>query len=78
MHFFRAGCPHHLDDLSACGAANNRVIDKDDAFSLKQFFYRMQFYLHTEIADPRFGFDEGAADVMIADQSEGKWNARFL
>ena len=68
MHFFRAGLPYHANDLAAGGAAHDGVVDEHDPFALEYIAHRIQFELHTEVAYPLLGLNEGTADVVVADQ----------
>jgi hypothetical protein len=69
---------HHLDDLAAGRAAHNRVVDEHHALTLEQAAHRVQFHLHTEVADRLCRLDEGAADVVVADEPHSHRHARLL
>ena len=68
MHFAGAGASDHADNLAAGGAANEGIVDQHDALALQQVPHRIQLQLDAEIADRLRRLDEGAADVVIADQ----------
>ena len=65
-----AGGADHLDDLAAGGAADDGVVDQDDALALDDAAVGGVFELHAEVADAVGGFDEGAADIVVADDAE--------
>src|SRR4051812_4734430 len=72
VDFFRSRAAHHANDLAASRAAHDGVVDQDDALSFEQAAYRVQLQLHPEVTHRLLGFDEGAAYVVVADQSETK------
>ena len=75
MHFFRAGVANHAHDLPAGGAAHDRIVDQHHALAFEQRAHRIQLQLHAEVAHALAGLDEGAPDVVVADQGEAKRNA---
>src|SRR6266496_2015709 len=70
VDFAGAGGAYHADDLAAGGAADNRIIDEDDALAIEHAAHRIQLELHAEIADALLGLDEGAPDVVAADKAD--------
>ena len=78
MHLARAGIAHHLDDLHAGGAANDRIVDQDDALAVDQRRIGVVLQLDAEVADFLARLDEGPADIVRADDPELERNARCL
>src|SRR6516162_3587937 len=74
----RSGAPDHFDDLDRCGAAHDRIIDKDDAFAGEIGAARIVLQSHAEMTDLVGRLDEGPADVMVADDPELKGQPGFL
>ncbi len=70
VHLLGAGGAHHLDDLLAGGAADDAVVDQDDALALQHRPVGVVLQLHAEVADLVGRLDEGAADVVVADDAE--------
>ena len=58
----------HLDDLAARRAAHQRVVDHHDAFVAQHVGLRVELDLDPEVPNRRLRLDEGAADVVVADQ----------
>src|SRR3954454_2391924 len=63
MHFLRTRRAHHADDLSAGGAADDGVIDKNDALAGEQIAYRVELQLHAKVAHALLRLNESAADI---------------
>ncbi len=78
VHFAGAGIAHHLHDLEAGGAAHDRIVDQDDPLALKQGAVGIVLQLHAQVADIVRRLDEGAADIMRADDAELERHARLL
>ncbi len=78
MHLFRPSRSDHLDDLLAGGAAHDRVIDQDHALALQHRAVGGVFQLHAEVADVVGRLDEGAADIVVADDAEFERDAALL
>src|SRR5690606_19624776 len=70
VHLLGARVADHLHDLAARGAADDRVIDDDDAPAAQYVRDGAELQLDAEVADRLLGLDEGAADVVAADQAE--------
>ena len=70
MHLARAGVAHHLDDLDAGRAANDRIVDEDDALAVDQRRIGVVLQLDAEVADFLARLDEGPADIVRADDAE--------
>ena len=70
MHLFGAGVANHFDDLTARGAAYDRVVDDHDAFALKKALDRVQLQADAEMSNRLGRFDECAADIVASDQAE--------
>ena len=68
MHLARAGVAQHLYDLLARRAAHDGVVDDDDPFAAQHVGLRVQLHLDAEVADGVARLDEGAADVVVADE----------
>ena len=66
----RAGIAHHLDDLQAGGAADDRIVDQHDALALDQRAVGIVLQLDAEVADLLARLDEGAPDIVRADDAE--------
>ncbi len=78
MDLGRTGIAHHLDDLHAGCAANDRIVDQDNAFALDQRPVGVVFQLDAEMAHLVARLDEGPSDIMRADDAEFEGYARFL
>ena len=66
------------DDLPAGRAAHDGVVHQDHPFALKYLPDRVQFHLDAEVPDRLLGFDERAADVVVADQPELQRDAALV
>ena len=49
-------------------AAHDRVVDEHDALAFENAAHRVQLDAHAEVADRLLRLDEGAADVVVADE----------
>src|SRR3546814_18479870 len=78
MHFGRASIAHHLHDLQAGGAADDRIVDQYDAFAVDQRLVGIVLELDAEVTDLVAGLAEGAPDILRAAVAEFDGNARFL
>ena len=67
---FAPACAHHLDDLAAGGAAHDRIVHQDHPLAGQHDAVGGVLQLHPEIADVVGGLDEGAADIVVADDAE--------
>ena len=70
MDFACAGITHHLHDLDAGGAPHDRIVDQHDLLALDQRGIGIVLQLDPEVADFGAGLEEGAADVMRANDPE--------
>ena len=77
MHLPGAGAAHHLDDLHRGGAAHDRIVDQDDPLALDHGAVGVVLQAHAEMADMVGGLDEGAADIVVADDAELERHARL-
>ena len=78
MHFARAGIAHHLHDLHRSGAAHDRIVDQHDALAGDHGAIGAVLEANAELADVLGRLDEGAADIVIADDAKLVGNARLL
>ena len=78
MDLAGAGLAHHLHDLEAGRAADDRIVDQDDALALDQRAVGIVLELDAEVADLVARLDEGAADIMRADDAELERDAALL
>ena len=60
------------------GAAHDGVVDDDDALARDAFLDDVELHLHAEFARELRGIEEGAPDVMVADEGRVVGDARFL
>src|SRR3546814_15849239 len=70
MHFLGAGLSHHLDDLGRGGAAHDGIVHQDHPLALDIGAVGIVLQLDAEMADLVGRLDEGAADVMVADDAQ--------
>ena len=78
MHLARAGLAHHAHDLHRRGAAHHAVVDQHDALAGDHRAVGVVLEAHAEFADRLGRLDEGAADIVIADDAELVRNAGRL
>src|SRR6185503_7204606 len=78
MHFFGSRIAKHLHNFTACRASYQRIIDDNDPFPLQHLRHCIELDLDTEVADRLFRLNEGAADIVISNQPQFKWNPRPL
>src|SRR5262249_18373602 len=78
MHLAGAGIAHHAHDLLGGGAAHQRVIDQDDALALDGDAVGGMLHAHADLAAALGRLDEGAADIVVADDAEFVRHARIL
>ena len=69
MHFLGAGLAHHLHDLHRGRAAHHAIVDQHDALALDLTFIGAVLQLDAELSDALLWLDEGAADIVIADDA---------
>jgi hypothetical protein len=72
MDFCCAGAADHADDFAAGGAADDGVVDEDDALAFEQVVNGVELEADAEVADALLGLNEGAAHVVVADEAERK------
>src|SRR5258708_24351999 len=77
VDFFCTDFANHSDDFAAGGAADDGIIDEYHALAFDQAADRIELELHTEITDGLRRLDEGAADVVVADQTHAERNPGF-
>ena len=70
VNLARAGFPHHLHDLDAGGAAHDRIVDQHDALALDHRAVGVVLHPDAELADRLRRLDEGAPDIVVADDAE--------
>ncbi len=75
MHFLGAGLAHHLHDLDRGRAAHHAVVNQHDALAAHFHLVGAVLELDAELANLLLGLDEGASDVMVADDAELKRDA---
>src|SRR4051812_42088862 len=78
MHFAGTGIAHHADDLFRRGAAHQRVVDQDDALAFDRRAVGRMLHAHAEFAHALGRLNEGAADIMVADDAEFERHAGML
>ena len=69
MHLGRAGIAHHLHDLLGGGAAHDAVVHQHDALAGDVRAVGVVLQAHAEMADLVGRLDEGAADIVVADDA---------
>ena len=70
MNFLRPGIAHHANQLAAGGAADDGVVDQDDALALENGAYRIQLEFDAKISHALAGLDERPPHVVITDQAK--------
>ena len=75
MHLRRPGGAHHFDDFAAGGAAHDAVIDQHNALAFQHRLVGRMLQLDAEMADRVRRLDEGAADIVVADDAKLERNA---
>src|SRR5271156_5743365 len=70
MNFLGSGRTHHAHDLAAGGAADDGVVDQNDALALKQIAHRIQLELYPEVAHALLRLNERAPHIVVADETE--------
>src|SRR5712671_2673601 len=70
--------PDHLDDLDRGRAPHNRIVDEDDALTVKIGPARIMLQSNAEVANLIGRLDKGPSDVVVADDSELEGQPRFL
>ena len=75
MHLARAGVAHHLHDLHRGRAAHDRIVDQDHPLAGHHGAIGAVLQAHADLAHRLRRLDEGAADIVIADDAELEGNA---
>ena len=70
MHLLGAGLAHHPHDLHRGRAAHEAVVDEHDALAGNGGAVGGMLHAHAELAHRLGRLDEGAADIMVADDAE--------
>ena len=78
MHLLGAGLAHHLHDLHRGRAAHDGVVDQHDPLAVDDRAIGAVLEPHAELADVLARLDEGAPDIVVADDAELVGNAGFL
>ena len=78
VHLGRTGRAHHVHDLGRGGAAHDAVVDQDHPLAGERDAVGVVLQLHAEMADLVGRLDEGAADIVVADDAELEGEAGFL
>src|SRR5262249_547754 len=77
VDFRGAGLAATTNDFARGGAADDGIVDENDAFAFHEAANGVELELHTEIADGLRWLNEGAADVVIANEAHAERNFRF-
>src|SRR5215831_19879958 len=78
MHLLGAGFAHHLHDLHRGHAADDGIVDEHDPLAADDGAIGAVFEANPELTDLLARLDEGAADIVVADDAELIGNARLL
>ena len=78
VHLAGARLVHQLHDLLRGGAAHDAVVDEHDALAADDAGIGRMLELDAERADALLRLDEGAADVVVADDAELEGDVGFL
>ena len=78
MHLGRAGVAHHGHNLARGGATHDRIIDKNDPLAAHRLGVGIVLQLDRIGAVLLCRLDEGAADIMIADDAKIEGDRRRL
>jgi hypothetical protein len=70
VHLARAGLAHHADDLHRRRATDDRIVDQNDPLAGDDRTIGAVLEPHAQLARRLRRLDEGAADVMVADDAE--------
>ena len=77
VNFAGAGFANHAHNFAAGGAADDGVVDENDALAFDEAADGIEFQLYAEISNGLRRLDERAADVVIANQAHAERNFRF-
>src|SRR5579863_10333814 len=75
VNFGGARVADQTHDFAAGGAAHDGIVYEHDALALQHSTDGIEFQLHAEIPNGLAGFDERAADVVIANQRHAEGDA---
>ena len=78
VDFLRPGVAQVHHARARRGAAHDRVIDDDHALARDALLDDVELHLHAELARELRGIEEGAPDVVVADEGGVVGDARFL
>src|SRR5215813_11930630 len=78
MHLLRAGLAHHLHDLHRGRTADDGIVDEHDPLAADDRAIGTVFEADPELTDLLARLDEGAPDIVVADDAELIRNARLL
>src|SRR5438477_8020679 len=78
MHLAGAGLAHHAHDFDRSGAAHERIVDQDDTLALYHRAVSGMLEPDAQLADLLRRLDEGAADIVVADDAGLVGRAGFL
>ena len=78
MHFADAGRTQHGDDLDQRGPAHDGVVNENHTLARQEATDGIVLDLDPEIPDRLGGLDEGAPDIVIADQRRVIGDTRLL
>src|ERR1019366_20345 len=78
MHLFRSCGAHHADDLAAGCAAHDRVVNQHDALAFEYMAHWVELQPDAEVAHSLLRLDEGASDIVVANQPEPERNPALV
>ena len=78
MDLLRARFPQKADDARRCGAADDGIIDEDDALVPDGFGDDVQLDAHGVFAHLLAGGDEAAADILVLQEADAVGDAALL
>ena len=78
MNFFCAGAADHANNLAAGCAADDGVVDEDDALAFKKVADGVELETNAEVANALLRLNECAAHIVIADETHAEGQARFF
>ena len=70
MHFRRPAIAHHLHDFLRGRAPHDRIVHQHHALALKLRPIGIVLEAHAQMPDAVRRLDEGAADIVVADDTE--------
>ena len=78
MHLARAGVEDHVLDLHRGRAAHHRVVHQHHPLAADDGAVDVELQADAHVADLLGRLDEGAADILVADDPHGEGDAGFL